>query len=84
LTVNLNFEGKFNAEFGEDSSELELTFEVVSEIFPDFLDVGSFFFLMEDAVEIDLDFIKILNVLFELGLDIEGDAFNILFFILGS
>ncbi len=84
MTVNLNFEGKFNAEFGEDSSELELTFEVVSEIFPDFLDVGSFFFLMEDAVEIDLDFIKILNVLFELGLDIEGDAFNILFFILGS
>ena len=56
----------------------------MSETFPDFLDVGSFFFLMEDAVEIGLDFIKILNVLFELGLDIEGDAFNILFFILGS
>lgn len=84
FTVYFHLEYKFNTEFWEESCYLKLAFDIVPEVFPDFLDIIFLFLFMKYAEKICLYFVKILDVLIELTLDIEGDAFDVLFLILGG
>ncbi len=54
------------------------------EVFPDFFEIGFLFFLVVNSVEVVFKLIELLDVVFEMCLDIEGNAFDILFFIVGG
>jgi hypothetical protein len=84
LTVYLNFEGELDVKLGKDRYDLDFTFEIVPEVFPDFFKVSFLFFFVVNSVQVVLRLFKFLNVVLERILDIERNAFDVLFFIVGG
>ena len=84
FTVDLDFEGELNVKLWKDRYDLDFTFEIVPEVFPDFFKVSFLFFFVVNSVQVVLRLFKFLNVVLERILYIERNAFDVLFFIVGG
>jgi hypothetical protein len=54
------------------------------EVFPDLFEVSFLFFFVVNSVQVVLRLFELLDVVFEMILDIERNALDVLFFIVGG